>query len=147
VRGAVFSPDGKYVLTRSSDSTAKLWNGSRGALAAVLPHEGEVNGAIFSPDGTRMLTHSNNARLWDIKLLDEARGPLLRDRVCTDLMTGANVISAEDASEPILRGFEGTDVCAPGALSLRYWLDRAREATVFLGATARKTWGAVVASR
>ena len=68
VVSAVFSPDGKRVVTASWDNTARLWDGMTGApVGRPMKHEGRVRSAIFSPDGKRIVTASddNTARLWD----------------------------------------------------------------------------------
>jgi WD40 repeat protein/CHAT domain-containing protein len=75
ILGAVFSPDGRQVLTANGDGTARLWDRS-GVLVAKLPvYEGEelpgyektIHSALFSPNGTQILTASydGNARVWD----------------------------------------------------------------------------------
>ncbi|MEG4532303.1 CHAT domain-containing protein [Microcoleus sp. D2_18a_D3] len=79
VYSAVFSPDGRQILTISGSKTARLWD-IKGSLLAEFPlgHEGSVRSAVFSPDGHQILTASRDetARLWDIKgnLLAEFRG-------------------------------------------------------------------------
>jgi WD40 repeat protein len=67
VASAVYSPDGKYVLTASLDNTARLWK-SDGTPAATLRHDAAVLGAVFSPDGDRILTASRDgtARQWKL---------------------------------------------------------------------------------
>jgi len=66
---AIFSPDGKNVLTTSSDRTARLWDVASGK--EVRRFEGKifsVSSAIFSPDGTRVLTACDDktSRIWDV---------------------------------------------------------------------------------
>jgi hypothetical protein len=68
VIGVSFSPDGKRVVTASSDRTARLWDAETGTEIAVLQaHTDLVNSAAFSPDGKRVVTASSDqtARLWE----------------------------------------------------------------------------------
>lgn len=77
VRGAIFSPDGKQILTRSSDKTARLWDRKGNLLAIFDKHGDSVSDAAFSPDGNRILTAGGvTVRLWDTQgeLLKVLRG-------------------------------------------------------------------------
>jgi WD40 repeat protein len=70
---AVFSPDGKHVLTASEDGYAKLWD-LRGKELMSFPHEIEVTAASFSPNGSQILTITRtHVQLWerDGKLTDK----------------------------------------------------------------------------
>src|SRR5574341_1310299 len=69
VTSVVFSPDGRYVLTGSRDSTARLWDAQLGeAVRTLTGHIKAVTSVAFSPDGKYALTGSwdKTARLWDI---------------------------------------------------------------------------------
>lgn len=70
VDAVAFSPDGRAVLTGSSDGTARLWNAQSGEpLGPPMVHDGSVNAVAFSPDGLTILTGSSDhtARLWRTK--------------------------------------------------------------------------------
>lgn len=67
VTKAVFSPDGRHILTAAKDRTAKLWDFSQKFVHRLPQHHSGVSSAVFSPEGKRMLTasHDGFARLWD----------------------------------------------------------------------------------
>jgi hypothetical protein len=68
-RGAIYSPDGKRILSWSSDKTLRLWDAATGAaIGEPLRHEDVVKGAVYSPDGKRILSWSEDKtlRLWDV---------------------------------------------------------------------------------
>ena len=61
-----FSPDGKYILTASSDHNAVIWD-MEGQLVKKFTHPWHVNSAEFSPDGNAILTSSKSeAFIWDL---------------------------------------------------------------------------------
>ena len=82
VRSAVFSSDGNYIVTTSSDKTARLWNGKTYAfLREFKGHEFAVLCAEFSSDGKLVFTGSedrdNQAWIWDVataKVLHKLNG-------------------------------------------------------------------------
>ncbi len=88
IASAVFSPDGRRILTASNDKTARLWDAENGKLLATFQgHIDVVVSAVFSADGRRVLTASNDktARLWEAesgKLLAAFQGH-------TDIVTSA----------------------------------------------------------
>ena len=64
-----FSHDGRYALTGSNDSTAKLWSVPGGeCIRAFAGHKSAVFTVAFSPDGRYALTGSwdETAKLWSI---------------------------------------------------------------------------------
>src|SRR5262249_12871839 len=61
VRSAVFSADGRRVVTASDDNTARVWDAGKGALIKELGGEpGWVLSAVFSADGRRGLTATSH---------------------------------------------------------------------------------------
>ncbi len=60
IRSAKFSKDDKYVLTRSDDHTARLWEVTSGKEIHVFDHQGQITAIDFSPDGKTILTSSSD---------------------------------------------------------------------------------------
>ncbi len=63
------SPNGKFILTASTDNTVKVWN-LKGEEISTLPHQGEFHfSAKFSPDSNLILTTSNDntVKVWNLK--------------------------------------------------------------------------------
>ncbi len=77
VDSAVFSPDGKRIVTASWDKTARIWDAATGAPLLVLSgHQDTIASAAFSPDGTRVITASwdRTARIWDATTGEQSPG-------------------------------------------------------------------------
>lgn len=63
------SPDGKWILTGSTDRTAKLWNRQTGQeIRTFIGHKNEVSVVSFSPNGNKVMTGclDGTLRIWDI---------------------------------------------------------------------------------
>ncbi|MEZ4939972.1 MAG: caspase family protein [Saprospiraceae bacterium] len=67
VNDVAFSPDGRLLLSGSSDKTAKLWDRNGQLLRTLSGHTGAVNAVAFAPDGKSILTAGSDNMLkhWD----------------------------------------------------------------------------------
>jgi len=81
VASAVFSPDGRLILSASYDGTAKVWDAESGQEVRMLDNNSkfDVYNARFSDDGSRIVTANEDkvARIWDAQsgnLLWELKG-------------------------------------------------------------------------
>jgi WD40 repeat protein len=86
--GALYSPDGKRILSWSDDKTLRLWDAATGAaIGEPMRHDGPVFGALYSPDGKRILSWSSDEtlRLWDAATGAAIGAPLRHE----DAVTGA----------------------------------------------------------
>ncbi len=102
VNSVAFSPDGRQVVTASSDTTARVWDAATGRQAIVLEgHQGSVNSVAISPNGTHIVTASNDntARVWDLATGRQSvvlQGHEGRVNTVTISPDGAHVLSASD---------------------------------------------------
>lgn len=56
-----FSPDGRFIVTASWESTtARVFDASSGRIVARLEHRGAINDAVFSPDSRYVATASED---------------------------------------------------------------------------------------
>ena len=65
---AVFSSDGRRIVTGSADQTAKLWDAVTGSeLLTLKGHSGPVFSVAFTPDGQRIVTASGDrtVKVWE----------------------------------------------------------------------------------
>lgn len=74
---AAYSPDGRWLLTTSSDMSLRLWEIHPPSRTVVLQgHRHEVRGAAFAPDGTSVWTTGLDRRLLRF---DARTGKLLQE--------------------------------------------------------------------
>ncbi len=67
IASAVFSPDGKRIVTGSSDKTLRLWDAATGKELHKLEGHTDMCRGTFSPDGKLVLSFGNDKtlRAWD----------------------------------------------------------------------------------
>ena len=63
-----FSPDGRWIVSGSADSSLRVWDAATGKLAYTLEgHTTGVRCVAFSPDGRRIASggEDTTVRVWD----------------------------------------------------------------------------------
>lgn len=75
VNDANYSPDGKYIVTASTDKTARVWDAQTGKELRQFGHDKAVYSASFSVDGKFIVTASADTtiRIWDANTGSEIR--------------------------------------------------------------------------
>lgn len=66
--GIVFSPDGKKIVSCSSDGTIIIWDAASGIiLTTLVGHKGSVTSISYSPGGKEIVSCSNDRtiKIWD----------------------------------------------------------------------------------
>lgn len=69
VQSAVYSPDGKTIVSGGEDNTIRIWNAETGALLKTLEgHTRGVQSAAYSPDGKTIMSvgGDDTVLLWDV---------------------------------------------------------------------------------
>ncbi len=81
ITSAMFSPDGKAVVTGGNDKTVRLWKTADGTpLLPPIGHPGDVMCVAVSPDGKTLATACDgSARLWNVATGKLLGAPLLHD--------------------------------------------------------------------
>lgn len=76
VVSVAFSPDGRRLLTGSTDQTARIWDLADGRELSILRgHSGRVGSVAFSPNSKRALTAgSPGAKVWEVERVGEVLG-------------------------------------------------------------------------
>jgi WD40 repeat protein len=108
VCSAVFSSDGNFIASASTDNTVRIWSAETGRLLHTLNgHDAPPCAVAFTPNGTRLLSSGRDGQLivWDVR-------------------TGAQlaVHEADGELHDVTIHPDGTHVVAAGAWGL-YWLD------------------------
>lgn len=76
VNSAVFSSDGKWIVSASDDNTVRIWDiETRKEIRQFGGHVNGVNSAVFSPDGKQIVSTSDDktVRIWNVETGEEVR--------------------------------------------------------------------------
>jgi len=80
VNSVAFSPDGRYIVSGSGDSTIWLWDAQTGKQVGhpLQGHTSSVNSVAFSPDGRHIVSGSwdKTIQLWNAQIGGQVGNPL-----------------------------------------------------------------------
>lgn len=71
ITSIALSTDGRYIVSGSVDTTARMWDTQTGRNVAVLHHKNPVLQVAIHPDAHKIVTTDGRAHKWD------SRGMLL----------------------------------------------------------------------
>lgn len=69
IKSVTFSPDGRYIMSLSADSTIRIWDVETGkCIRKLKEHTNYFDNAVFSPNGKRIASASSDfiVRLWNV---------------------------------------------------------------------------------
>ena len=66
LKSALWSQDGRFVVTASDDMTARVWDAATGKEVHLLRHKASVAFATMTADDRRVVTASDTVRIWDL---------------------------------------------------------------------------------
>ncbi len=98
VWSALFSSDGKQIVTGSEDHTARVWNAEDGIEIGILHEiEGGIYFAEFSPDGQEIVTASddNLTNVWRADFSEASSRDLVAD-ICTHRLGGVSKLTRDE---------------------------------------------------
>ncbi|KAJ6571391.1 WD40-repeat-containing domain protein [Mycena capillaripes] len=104
VNSIACSPDGRHILSGSSDNTLRIWDAESGEeLGQPLEgHTGWVNSVAFSADGKYCVSGSNDGtiRIWDVDSKEQVGQPLEGHTACVNSVSfsygGKRLVSGSD---------------------------------------------------
>jgi len=126
VYGARFSADGTRIVTASGDHKVRVWDTQTGAQMLRFDVSGDPYDVAFTKDGNRIIVamYDGNLELFDVPWTLERRETLV-SRACREKLADAQLFTPDDAQDPMLALFRGTNPCqrAGPLISLRsaFW--------------------------
>ncbi len=113
VQEGAFSPDGKFVATRSDDHTIRLWNCEEGALARTFAATSSVASMSFSQDGAYLATSSDSTIVvWDVLSGAQVRSMVSQGNVRVVRFSPSGTTLATAGDERVVRLWDpSTGVC------------------------------------
>ncbi|MBX3744866.1 MAG: protein kinase [Verrucomicrobiae bacterium] len=114
---AEFSTDDRFVLTASSDGTARLWETATSRPILVVTNGHPVAGAALLAQGTRFATiHRGGVGLWDVRtgqsLARFAADPMSGPVLCVS-PDGERIAFPDELNVLVIHARSGQPVCPP----------------------------------
>jgi WD40 repeat protein len=108
VTTVAFAPDGRKIVSGSSDRTVRLWDAEKGeAIGSALEgHRDGVTSIVFSPDGKKVASGSSDGTVW---LWDAEKGAAIGSALEGYRGEVTSIVFSPDGKE-VASGSSGSDV-------------------------------------
>ncbi|MEH1859947.1 MAG: hypothetical protein V7L21_18545 [Nostoc sp.] len=129
IQDVSFSPDGRFVVTGSSDRTARIWDISGKKLKTLL-HNGTVNSIQFSPDGQHLITTSKDD-IHEVKLqVTDGSGTIKDTQPFKINVLAGDSPDTQRLTYLAIAGVVAFTVWSGGYFIARFWLERLAKSRV-----------------
>ncbi|HMX26910.1 MAG TPA: hypothetical protein PLD20_12625 [Blastocatellia bacterium] len=97
ITDCAFSPDGRQLITASSDYALMVWDAENGKMLDTLEgHSNAVSTCAFSIDGKKVLSASSDGtlKIWDAALIGQSRSRSISVQGCAFSQDGRRIAAA-----------------------------------------------------
>ena len=140
INSAVFSSDGKRIVTGSEDRTARIWDAESGRELLKWNTVGSV--AVFSPDGTKVITSRTheNVQIWDAQSGRQIQRLQRRRSVPDRLFRSIATVIPEFGNSAVFSS-DGTKIVTGGHGIIIIWdAETGRELLAMSDAEGARAW-------
>ena len=104
-----YSPDGRQILTASTDNSIRIWNSENGQTLRIINGEAAFGNAVYSPDGRRIVAY-----VYDINSGYSVATYIFNTETGKELITisgrvGKNLVYSPDGKQLLINTWDNND--------------------------------------